>query len=196
MRSSLPSPTVNSEFQPPGNSGNRLEQYRNSPFERSAIGVTYFSHSCPDSSACLINSAWLRKFSGRRSSPALSHRGRRVVRDVRDWHGHFAGRGTRVRPRMGPGLIARGVSPWYAGAFTSEYNAALNKAEVPCGGVREKIVHGRYRKSRCACPEALEGPAPKTDKRSTPHYAPIRNGCDDRNDFNDDTGLYDRSVSC
>jgi hypothetical protein len=31
---------------------------------------------------------------------------------------NFAGRGTRVRPRMGPGLIARGVSPWYAGTIT------------------------------------------------------------------------------
>jgi len=37
---------------------------------------------------------------------------------------------------MGLGLIARGASPWYAGAITLEYNAALNRAEVPLPGVR------------------------------------------------------------
>ena len=47
--------------------------------------------------------------------------------------------GTRVWPRTGPRLIARGASPWYAGAITLEYNAALKRAEVPVRR-RERLV--------------------------------------------------------
>ena len=67
--------------------------------------------------------------------------GPKVAGEVGDSHGHLAGQGTRARPRMGARLVARGVSPWYAGAITLEWNAALKRAEVPCGGVMEKIVH-------------------------------------------------------
>jgi hypothetical protein len=63
----------------------------------------------------------------------------KVARDVEDWRGQFASRGTRVWPRTGPRLIARGASPWYAGAITLEYNAALKRAEVPVRG-RQRLV--------------------------------------------------------
>jgi hypothetical protein len=39
---------------------------------------------------------------------------------------------------MGPELIARGASPWYAGALTLEYKSALNRAEVPLPGREAK----------------------------------------------------------
>ncbi len=47
--------------------------------------------------------------------------------------------GTRVWPRTGPRSIARGASPWYAGAITLEYNSALKRAKVPVRG-RQRLV--------------------------------------------------------
>ena len=84
-----------------------------------------------------------RRIVRRKSFTALAF-GAEGCETCRDWRGHFAGRCTPVWPRMGPRLVARGVSPWYAGAITLEYNAALNRAEVPLPGRA-----GENRSRRC-----------------------------------------------
>ena len=42
----------------------------------------------------------------------------------------------------GAAVNSRGASPWYVGAITLIYNAALNRAEVPLPGRESTILHG------------------------------------------------------
>ena len=54
----------------------------------------------------------------------------------------FAAPPGTTRPQPGPRLIARGVSPWYAGATTLKYNAALYRAEVPLRRRERRVRKG------------------------------------------------------